>query len=40
MDTYNSVDLTPQIQDTDYHTLPRPFYRYFEKPTQEEELTE
>jgi 1-aminocyclopropane-1-carboxylate deaminase/D-cysteine desulfhydrase-like pyridoxal-dependent ACC family enzyme len=40
MDTYNSVDLTPQIEGADYHTLPRSFYRYFEKPTQEEELAQ
>jgi 1-aminocyclopropane-1-carboxylate deaminase/D-cysteine desulfhydrase-like pyridoxal-dependent ACC family enzyme len=38
MDTYNSIDLTPQIEGEDYHKLPSPFHRYFEKPTQEEEL--
>jgi D-cysteine desulfhydrase len=38
MDTFNSVDLTPKIAGADYHDLPSAFHRYFEKPTQEEEL--
>jgi hypothetical protein len=38
MDTFNSVDLTPKIAGADYHELPKAFHRYFEKPTQEEEL--
>ncbi len=38
MDTFSSVDLTPNIAGADYHELPKPFHRYFEKPTQEEEL--
>jgi 1-aminocyclopropane-1-carboxylate deaminase/D-cysteine desulfhydrase-like pyridoxal-dependent ACC family enzyme len=40
MDTFNSVDLSPQIVGADYMALPTSFYRYFEKPTQEEELAE
>jgi 1-aminocyclopropane-1-carboxylate deaminase/D-cysteine desulfhydrase-like pyridoxal-dependent ACC family enzyme len=40
MDTFNSVDLSPQIVEADYMALPTSFYRYFEKPTQEEELAE
>jgi D-cysteine desulfhydrase len=38
MDTYNSVDLTSEIKGADYKALPRSLHRYFEKPTQEEEL--
>jgi 1-aminocyclopropane-1-carboxylate deaminase/D-cysteine desulfhydrase-like pyridoxal-dependent ACC family enzyme len=38
MDTYNSVDLTHLVAGADHHELPRAFHRYFEKPTQEEEL--
>ncbi len=38
MDTFNSVDLTPQISGANYHDLPKPLHRYFENPTQEEEL--
>jgi len=38
MDTYNSVDLTTKIEGADYKVLPRSLHRYFEKPTQEEEL--
>lgn len=34
--TYNSVDLSPLIMDMDYHSLPKPFHKYFEEPTQEE----
>lgn len=34
--TYNSVDLSPLVMDIDYHSLPRPFHKYFEEPTQEE----
>lgn len=40
MDTYNSIDLTPKIEGADYKALPKSLHRYFEKPTQEEELTE
>jgi D-cysteine desulfhydrase len=38
MDTYNSVDLTPNIEGANYKDLPRSLHRYFERPTQEEEL--
>jgi D-cysteine desulfhydrase len=38
MDTYNSVDLTPNIVGADYKELPRSLHKYFENPTQEEEL--
>jgi 1-aminocyclopropane-1-carboxylate deaminase/D-cysteine desulfhydrase-like pyridoxal-dependent ACC family enzyme len=34
--TYNSVDLTHISKKVDYHQLPKPFHKYFEKPTQEE----
>ena len=40
MDTFNSVDLPSHIAGADYKTLPRSLHRYFEKPTQEEELAE
>jgi 1-aminocyclopropane-1-carboxylate deaminase/D-cysteine desulfhydrase-like pyridoxal-dependent ACC family enzyme len=32
VDSYNSVDFSPQIADVDYRLLPEPFHRYFEKP--------
>jgi len=38
MDTFNSVDLTGHIKGADYKTLPDSMHKYFEKPTQEEEL--
>jgi len=38
IDTYNSVDLTTHIEGADYKALPSSFHRYFENPTQEEEL--
>jgi 1-aminocyclopropane-1-carboxylate deaminase/D-cysteine desulfhydrase-like pyridoxal-dependent ACC family enzyme len=38
MDTFNSVDLTANIEGVDYKTLPGSLHRYFENPTQEEEL--
>jgi 1-aminocyclopropane-1-carboxylate deaminase/D-cysteine desulfhydrase-like pyridoxal-dependent ACC family enzyme len=40
MDTFNSVDLTGHITGADYKTLPGALHRYFENPTQEEELAE
>jgi 1-aminocyclopropane-1-carboxylate deaminase/D-cysteine desulfhydrase-like pyridoxal-dependent ACC family enzyme len=40
MDTYNSVDLTPNIEGANYKALPRSLHKYFEKPTQEEDLVE
>ena len=40
IDTFNSVDLTSNIEGADYKTLPASLHRYFEKPTQEEELAE
>lgn len=36
--TYNSVDLYPQVRDMDYHVLPPRLRRYFETPLQEEEM--
>jgi hypothetical protein len=38
MDTYNNVDFTPNILVADYMELHRSLYKYFENPTQEEEL--
>jgi D-cysteine desulfhydrase len=38
MDTYNSVDLTPNIVGADYKELPKSLHKYFENLTQEEEL--
>jgi len=35
VDTYNSADLSPRIEDLDYHLLPKPFHRFFEKPYRE-----
>lgn len=32
--TFNSRDLTPLIQNADYHTLPRAFHRYFKTDVQ------
>lgn len=40
MNTFNSVDLTSHVTGADYKTLPTALHRYFEKPTQEEELAE
>jgi D-cysteine desulfhydrase len=40
MNTFNSVDLTPNIEGTDYKALPASLHKYFEEPTQEEELME
>lgn len=40
MDTFNSVDLTHNIEGDDYKSLPASLHKYFEKPTQEEELAE
>ena len=36
--TYNSVDLYPEVKDIDYHLLPPELHKYFEKPLQEEEM--
>lgn len=33
--TYNSVDLSPEIEGLDYHRLPKAFHKYFELPLQE-----
>jgi D-cysteine desulfhydrase len=33
--THNSVDLSAQADEVDYHELPRSFHRYFEAPLQE-----
>lgn len=33
--TYNSVDLSAQAAEVDYHKLPGAFHRYFEMPLQE-----
>ena len=38
INTYNSVDLSESIKNVDYRDLPSPLHRYFETPTQEEEL--
>ena len=35
VNTYNSTDLSPRIKDLDYHLLPKPFHRFFEKPYRE-----
>jgi D-cysteine desulfhydrase len=35
LNTYNSTDLSPRIKDLDYHLLPKPFHRFFEKPYRE-----
>ncbi|MDD5747504.1 MAG: pyridoxal-phosphate dependent enzyme [Actinomycetota bacterium] len=38
INTYNSVDLSGEIKNVDYHGLPKPLHRYFEEPTQEEQM--
>ena len=35
LNTYNSADFTPRIKELDYHLLPEPFHRFFEKPYRE-----
>ena len=32
--TYNSVDQSDMIEGMDFHHLPEPFHRYFERPVQ------
>ncbi|MEW6554033.1 MAG: pyridoxal-phosphate dependent enzyme [Actinomycetota bacterium] len=32
VDTYNSADLSSQVSGIDYHLLPAPFHRFFERP--------
>ena len=34
-DTYNSKDVSPEIERIDYHDLPRGFHQYFEEEVQE-----
>lgn len=36
--TFNSVDLYPRAAHLDFHLLPRKLQRYFETPTQEEQM--
>ncbi|MDD5448746.1 MAG: pyridoxal-phosphate dependent enzyme [Actinomycetota bacterium] len=36
--TYNSIDLYPKAAHLDFHLLPRKLQRYFETPTQEEQM--
>ncbi len=38
INTYNSVDLYPQVSSQDYRELPEELHYYFESPLQEEEL--
>ena len=40
LDTYNSVDISKQMEGVNYRGLPRSLRRYFEEPTQEEEQAE
>ena len=35
-DTYNSADLSEEIDGVDYHELPEGLHRYFEEPVQED----
>ena len=35
-DTYNSVDHSHLVEDSDYTDLPAKFHKYFESPTQDE----
>lgn len=37
--TYNSVDLSQLIRGADYKVLPKSCHKYFENPTQEEQLS-
>ncbi len=37
INTYNSADLSLRIKDLDYHLLPKPFHRFFEKPYRDME---